>query len=216
MLDSVSFRVTLTDGAWSCSNLSQPSLVYGLTSSYGPAENERRLAVGGHLTSVTLRHSFCSVTVNTSCLAALGQCRDSAVLIQGASLGLVSQRKVISSTRAWGAVHEGQQTIKVAHGLRRAHLNSLELLAVFIAPKIFPAFSPEFLILLRCDNSMTVAYINLWGGDSFSETAQTDSQHNNAEQCASCLSVCDTRPGQNERRNRPLHVSPLEPMRGVI
>lgn len=114
------------------------------------------------------RHRFRPVTVTASCLAALGQWRDPALLSQGAPLGSVSQRKVItsdSSLTGWGAVHEGRSVNGTwPIRLRRAHINYLELLAVFLALKHFLPFLQGSHVLVRSDNSTTVAYINRQGG----------------------------------------------------
>lgn len=47
---------------------------------------------------------------------------------------------------------------------RECHINYLELLAAFIALKIFAKYSFDCQILLRVDNSTAVAYINKMGG----------------------------------------------------
>ncbi len=56
-------------------------------------------------------HRFRSIKVTASCLTALSQWQEPALLCQGAPLGSVSQRKVItsdSSLTGWGAVHKGR------------------------------------------------------------------------------------------------------------
>lgn len=70
-----------------------------------------------------------------------------------------------ASLSGWGAFCEGESV----HGFWSAkeksrHINYLELLAIFLALKTFALNLRDCEILLRCDNTTAIAYINRMGG----------------------------------------------------
>ncbi|KAL6471402.1 hypothetical protein MHYP_G00200520 [Metynnis hypsauchen] len=88
-----------------------------------------------------LRHGHRRVLVSIDCALALYQWRQPAFLTRGIPMGTILVRKVVTSDASlsgWGATHEGRSVNGVwdPH-LRSAHINYLELLAVFLALKLF-------------------------------------------------------------------------------
>ncbi|KAI2645853.1 Transposon Ty3-G Gag-Pol polyprotein [Labeo rohita] len=114
------------------------------------------------------RHLNRKVIVSALCMRALRYWKNRSFLESGTPLGAVSMRKVVTtdvSLSGWGAVCEG----RIAKGkwpisLRRAHINYLELLTVFLALKHFVQFLRNHHVLIRSDNTTTVAYVNRQGG----------------------------------------------------
>ena len=108
------------------------------------------------------------VTVSGDCTLALRWWSDRRVLTEGVPMGLPLVRKVVTtdaSLSGWGATHEGRS----ARGtwdrtLRFAHINYLELLAVFLALRVFEPFIRGCHVLVRTDNTTTMCYINRQGG----------------------------------------------------
>ena len=93
---------------------------------------------------------------------------NAAFLSQGVRVGAVISRKVITtdaSLKGWGALHEGRAASGVwAPGLQGAHINYLELMAVFLAVKHFEVFIRGCHVLIRTDNTATMCYVNKQGG----------------------------------------------------
>ncbi|KAL0157227.1 hypothetical protein M9458_048473, partial [Cirrhinus mrigala] len=93
---------------------------------------------------------------------------DPAFLRAGVPLGQVSRHVVVNtdaSTTGWGAVCNGQTASGSWTGPRlRWHVNCLELLAVFLVLRRFLPMLRHKHVLVRMDNTATVAYINHQGG----------------------------------------------------
>ncbi|KAI2661198.1 ORF V: Enzymatic polyprotein [Labeo rohita] len=86
----------------------------------------------------------------------------------GVPLGQVSRHVVVhtdASTTGWGAVCNGQAASGSWTGPRLLwHINCLELLAVLLALRRFLPMLRHKHVLVRTDNTATVAYINRQGG----------------------------------------------------
>ncbi|XP_047660031.1 uncharacterized protein LOC113647231 [Tachysurus fulvidraco] len=115
-----------------------------------------------------LRDLFRFVSVTRVCMAALHHWRAAEFYVHGTPLGAIMMRKVVTidaSLTGWGATQEGRSVNSVwPISLRSAHINYLELLTVW---KALMHFSPRLRghhVLVRCDNTTAVAYINLQGG----------------------------------------------------
>ena len=108
------------------------------------------------------------VMVRAECTLALLRWRDRCFLSEGVTMGLVTSRKVITtdaSLTGWGATHEGRSARGVwDHSLRTAHINYLELMAVWLALQHFHSFIEGCHVLIRTDNTTTKCYINKQGG----------------------------------------------------
>ncbi|XP_032363038.1 LOW QUALITY PROTEIN: uncharacterized protein LOC116675032 [Etheostoma spectabile] len=115
-----------------------------------------------------VRHGARRVTVTVECGMALRRWRHPAFLVQGVALGTVLARKVVTtdaSLSGWGGTQEGRFVRGVwSESLRRCHINYLELLAVFLALRRFLPLLNGHHVLVRTDNTTTVAYINRQGG----------------------------------------------------
>ncbi|KAF7221522.1 putative LOC107375874-like protein, partial [Nothobranchius furzeri] len=115
-----------------------------------------------------VRHRARRVTVSAACVAALRCWRHPSLLAQGVPLGLVLVRKVVTtdaSLSGWGELLEGRSVRGVwSRELWGTHINYLELLAVFLALRRFLPFLSGHHVLVRTDNTTTVAYINRQGG----------------------------------------------------
>ncbi len=109
-----------------------------------------------------------TVGVSPECLLALRHWRDPEIFTMDTPLGAVVMRKTVTmdaSLTGWGAVFEG----RAVNGtwpprLRHAHINYLELLAIFLALKHFLPLLRNCHVLVRTDNTTAVAYINRQGG----------------------------------------------------
>ncbi|XP_027146580.1 uncharacterized protein LOC113748120 [Larimichthys crocea] len=114
------------------------------------------------------RHLSRSVTVSPECTAALHQWRNPAIFSQGVSLGTVASRVVITtdaSMTGWGATFKGRAVNGTwSAELAQAHINYLELMAVFLALKHFLPHLRGQHVLVKSDNSTVVAYVNRQGG----------------------------------------------------
>lgn len=80
----------------------------------------------------------------------------------------VLSRKVVTTDASligWGSVHEGRD-VRGSWGvdLWHLHINFLGLLAVFLSLKCFLPFLRDHHVLIRTDNTTTVAHINRQGG----------------------------------------------------
>ena len=108
------------------------------------------------------------VTVTETCMQALRQWKVAAFLSEGVPVGRIISRKVITtdaSLKGWGATFEG----RTARGLwdrsmKTAHINYLELMAVFLAVKHFEPLVSGCHVLIRTDNTTAMSYINKQGG----------------------------------------------------
>ncbi|XP_029968087.1 uncharacterized protein LOC115403361 [Salarias fasciatus] len=99
---------------------------------------------------------------------ALRRWRHPAFLVTGVPMGPVLSRKVITtdaSMSGWGGICEDRYVRGVwSEDLQRAHINYLELLAVFLTLRRFLPLLRGHHVLVRTDNTTTVAYINRHGG----------------------------------------------------
>nr|XP_054606384.1 uncharacterized protein LOC129166858 [Nothobranchius furzeri] len=116
-----------------------------------------------------VRHRARRVTVFAACVVALRCWRHPSLLAQGVPLGLVLVRKVVTtdaSLSGWGGgLLDGRSVRGVwSRELWGTHINYLELLAVFLALRRFLPFLSGHHVLVRTDNTTTVAYINHQGG----------------------------------------------------
>lgn len=85
------------------------------------------------------------------------------------------RREVYSdaSTTGWGAAcNDETASGQWSHMERQCHINYLELLAAFIALKIFARDLSDCQILLRIDNSTAISYINRMGGIQYPHLTQ--------------------------------------------
>ena len=114
------------------------------------------------------RHLCRLVRISPAATAALCQWRSPEIFSPGARLGGVASRVVMTtdaSLTGWGAVLEGRAVNGVwPSELAQAHINYLELLAVFLALKHFAQLLRDKHVLLKSDNTTVVAYINRQGG----------------------------------------------------
>ncbi|XP_059199216.1 uncharacterized protein LOC131979287 [Centropristis striata] len=115
-----------------------------------------------------VRHGARMVPVTPGCARSLRHWRVPSFLTRGVPMGSVLSRKVVTtdaSLTGWGGIHEGRSVRGVwSVGLQRSHINFLELSAVFLSLKHFlPSLMGQH-VLVRTDNTTTVAYINRQGG----------------------------------------------------
>ena len=115
-----------------------------------------------------VRHGARRVSVTAECVTALRHWRTPSFLTQGVPMGTVSFRKVVTtdaSLSGWGGVHEGRFVRgRWSRALQQLHINFLELSAVFLSLKHFLPLLSGHHVLVRTDNTTTVAYINRQGG----------------------------------------------------
>lgn len=115
-----------------------------------------------------VRHRMRTVLVSAQCALALRVWKRRGILTEGVSMGTVMTRKVITtdaSLTGWGGVFEGRPVNGVwSPRLRCAHINYLELMAVVLALRHFLPFLRGHHVLVRTDNTSTVAHINRQGG----------------------------------------------------
>src|SRR4029434_10303310 len=102
------------------------------------------------------------------CRKALAIWRTPWFLAASGTMGIVSRRVVVTtdaSTKGWGAVCEGRSVNGVWSVTEVAsHINVLELRTVVLALQHFlPRLSGQH-VLVRTDNTATLAYINRQGG----------------------------------------------------
>ncbi|XP_034567334.1 uncharacterized protein LOC117832353 [Notolabrus celidotus] len=114
------------------------------------------------------RHLSHRVKVTPTCLAALRPWRDAAALASDVALGTVSSRVTMTTDAylsGWGATLS-DRTVNGTWSprLAQAHINVLELWAVFLALQHFLQFIQGHHVLVKTDNSTMVAYINRQGG----------------------------------------------------
>ncbi|XP_052473657.1 uncharacterized protein LOC128030230 [Carassius gibelio] len=109
-----------------------------------------------------------SVIVTRACSAALRHWKSADFYAHGTPLGTVMMRKVVTtdaSLTGWGATQEGRTVNGLwPSRLRSAHINYLELMAIWKALNYFLPRLQGHHVLVRCDNTTTVAYINRQGG----------------------------------------------------
>ncbi len=110
------------------------------------------------------RHGTYRVSVTPSCRHTFSPWSDLAFLQVGVPLAQVSRHVVVStdaSTTGWGAMCNGHAAAGVCTGPQlQWHINCLELLAVLLALCYFKTLLHERHVLVRTDNTATVAYIN--------------------------------------------------------
>ncbi|XP_038146283.1 uncharacterized protein LOC119786801 [Cyprinodon tularosa] len=115
-----------------------------------------------------VHHGARRITVTADCITALRCWRALSFLTQGVPMGTVSSRKVVTtdaSLSGWGGIHEGMSVRgRWSQALQRLHINFLELSAVFLSLRHFLPFLSGHHVLVRTDNTTTVAYINRQGG----------------------------------------------------
>lgn len=115
-----------------------------------------------------VRHGARRVTVSAQCVMALRRWRHPAFLVKGVPTGPILSRKVVTtdaSMSGWGGICEGRCVRGVwSRDLQRSHINYLELFAVFLTLRRFLPFLSGHHVLVRTDNTTTVAYINRQGG----------------------------------------------------
>ncbi|KAI2648082.1 ORF V: Enzymatic polyprotein [Labeo rohita] len=108
------------------------------------------------------------IGVSPQCRRLFSPWSDPAFLRAGVPLGQVSRHVVVhtdASTTGWGAVCNGQAASGSWTGPRLLwHINCLELLAVLLALRCFLPMLRHKHVLVRTDNTATVAYINRQGG----------------------------------------------------
>ncbi|KAL0169213.1 hypothetical protein M9458_033809, partial [Cirrhinus mrigala] len=108
------------------------------------------------------------VNITPSCCQTLSPWTDIMFLRSGVPLEQVSRCIVVTtdaSKTGWGATCNGQAASGVWTGPRLFwHINCLELLAVLLALRRFRPMIQGKHVLVRSDNTVTVAYINHQGG----------------------------------------------------
>ena len=113
-------------------------------------------------------HRSRRVIVTPACVTALLPWRTEHFLTQGVNIGLVVTWRVVTtdaSLSGWGATFEGHSTRGLWTGaLTTAHINYLELMAVFLALRHFLPLLRQCHILVKTDNITTKYYINKQGG----------------------------------------------------
>ncbi len=102
------------------------------------------------------------------CLRALDMWRQPWFLSQGPALGAPCRRVTLAtdaSLTGWGAVMSGHPARGLWRGQHLAwHINRLEMLVVFQAPRHFLPDQRNHHVLVRTDNTVVVFYINHQGG----------------------------------------------------
>ena len=116
----------------------------------------------------TTRRHYPRVTVTVDCMLALRWWSNRATLTEGVPMGTILSRKVVTtdaSMLGWGATLDGMAVRGTWDSSQRAaHINYLELMAVFLALRHFePCISGRH-VLVRTDNTTTMCYINKQGG----------------------------------------------------
>lgn len=116
----------------------------------------------------TSRHLHKKLTVDVSCQTALAPWTEPQLLHQGAPIGRIHFRMVVTtdaSLRGWGAIC-ADKTVRGEWSLSqsRLHINHLELLTVFLALKHFLHALQGHHVLVRTDNTTVLSYINRQGG----------------------------------------------------
>lgn len=107
--------------------------------------------------------------VSPQCLESLSQWRDRRWVVQGVPLGcLPSRRELVftdASATGWGATWQGRTVQGVwAPPLVGAHINVLELVAVYLALRHFRPVLLAKHVLVRSDNVSVVYHVNHMGG----------------------------------------------------
>ncbi len=114
------------------------------------------------------RHGTYRVSLTPSCRRTFSPWSDLAFLRAGVPLEQVSRHVVVStdaSAMGWGAMCNGHAAAGLWTGPQlQWHINCLELLAVWLALRRFRTLLHEKHVLVRSDNTVTVAYINHQGG----------------------------------------------------
>ena len=111
---------------------------------------------------------FRRVAVTAKCVQALQQWKDKSFLLEGVPMGRIISRKMITtdaSLKGWGATLEGRTASGLWDlSLKKAHINYLELMAVFLALKHFRSLISGCHVLVRTDSTTTMSYVNKQGG----------------------------------------------------
>ncbi len=114
------------------------------------------------------RHGTYRVSLTPSCRRTFSPWSDLAFLWAGVPLKQVSRHIVVStdaSATGWGAMCNGQAAAGLWTGPQlQWHINCLELLAIWLALRRFRTLLHEKHVLVRSDNTATVAYIKHQGG----------------------------------------------------
>ncbi len=114
------------------------------------------------------RHGTYRVSLTPSCHRTFSPWSDLAFLRAGVPLEQVSRHIVVStdaSATGWGAMCNEHAAAGLWTGPQlQWHINCLELLAVWLALRCFRTLLHEKHVLVRSDNTATVAYINHQGG----------------------------------------------------
>ncbi|KAI2647955.1 Transposon Ty3-G Gag-Pol polyprotein [Labeo rohita] len=169
-LDSISMSARLSPGTCTisaevCGDTQMQ--VYGPPKTGSEASRAHGIRSRGHAAGFDA-HETMSVGITPSCRKTLSPWTDLAFLRSGVPLEQVSRRIVVTtdaSKTGWGAVCNGQAASGVWTGPRLLwHINCLELLAVLLALKRFRPLVQGKHVLVRSDNTATVAYINHQGG----------------------------------------------------
>ncbi len=113
------------------------------------------------------RHGTYRVSLTPSCRRTFSPWSDLAFLRAGVPLEQVSRHIVVStdaSATGWGAMCNGHAAAGLWTGPQlQWHINCLELLAVWLALRRFRTLLHEKHVLVRLDNTATIAYINHQG-----------------------------------------------------
>lgn len=103
------------------------------------------------------------VAVTADCVRALRSWRRPGFLKQGLSVDSVVSRKLITtdaSLSGWGRIHKGHYARGLwSQKLQRSNINYLERFIVFLSPRRFLVFLNGHHVLVRTDNTTTVAYV---------------------------------------------------------
>lgn len=106
--------------------------------------------------------------ITRSCLETLAPWFGTTIFEQGAAMGRVVRRVVVTtdaSLSGWGALCDGRPAFGTWAGDQtRWHINCLEMEAVHLALQSFLPFVKDRHVLIRTDNTAVVAYINRQGG----------------------------------------------------
>lgn len=104
------------------------------------------------------------LTVTRDLTLALKPWREEEIHLQGVGIGHVITRIALTtdaSKLGWGAICQGHSVRGIwTDSQKSQHINVLELLAVQLALKHFQTLLTQSAVLIRSDNTATVAYIN--------------------------------------------------------
>lgn len=111
---------------------------------------------------VTSLHQHRCVVLSAKCISALQCRRDPSLLMQGCPTGRVIMHKVVATECVTTGMGDEGRTVNGVYSdhLSTAHINILKLYTVLLALGHFRPFLRVQHVLVRSDNSSTVAYIN--------------------------------------------------------